>query len=337
MKHISTTATAVQKLNRSAKNLRKETRTSLAIALDSVAKSAGYDNWKHVTVCLEQTRSKPIEKALPKALAEFLQKQRQQTPPAKESIAAMLSGMVFALDIKDTERTVIPSDILENESIWLLTAADIWKTVFSADDELAKEDANQSNAEQELISRAFDVLVNFKFFVYVADSIPATVEEAYIRIFKDFPHPPTYIWLQGKFINMEDAHEIRLDGEVLYSSDGEGIVSYQSPGYQDGGTSPTGWEAPAAGMQPFIPRLDISKIESGFYEYVVHYGGQEMCREVGCRSISEAIIEVSDITGIDGYEIGYEGITVGTYPIGIIKNSAEKIAREARATVASFK
>ena len=76
MKFIPTTATAVEKLKRSAKNLRNETRTSLAVALESIAKSAGYDNWKHVTVCQEQTTSQPKDDVhFPKVLYDFLAQQ----------------------------------------------------------------------------------------------------------------------------------------------------------------------------------------------------------------------------------------------------------------------
>ena len=41
MEFISTTATAAEKLKRLAKTLRKTTRTSLAVALDAVAKQHG--------------------------------------------------------------------------------------------------------------------------------------------------------------------------------------------------------------------------------------------------------------------------------------------------------
>ena len=52
MQQSHLTATAVEKLKRSAKKVRNETGCSLAFALDQVASEAGYPNWKHVTEML---------------------------------------------------------------------------------------------------------------------------------------------------------------------------------------------------------------------------------------------------------------------------------------------
>ena len=337
MKHIPTTATAVQKLNRSAKNLRKETRSSLAAALEVVAKAAGYDNWKHVTVCFEQTKLQPTDRdSLPTILVEFLQKQRNQTPPTQASLDAMKSGLVFAMDVKDAERTTWPDGVIEDETMWLLTAEDIWTVFVNAESDLTGRSLAQSRDGEDLMQGAFDMLINYRFFVVLGDVIPATLKEAYVNVFKKFPHPPAYIWLKSNFIDMKDEHEIKDGDEVLYASNGSGLASYQTPGYQDRGNSPGESILYSQRGRPFIPRLDISRLEPGFYEYVMHYGGQEMYREAGYSSISDVIADVSDLTGIDGYEVEYQGLVVGTYPISMVKNSAERIAQEAVATAAQF-
>jgi len=56
MHHIHTTATAVEKLKRSAKARRDSHNCLLAEALDAVAVQAGYTGWKHVTQCAAVTR-----------------------------------------------------------------------------------------------------------------------------------------------------------------------------------------------------------------------------------------------------------------------------------------
>lgn len=57
MAFIHTTASAVEKLNQHAKQLRKASGATVPLAafLDEVAKKAGYHHWKHVTVCLAQS------------------------------------------------------------------------------------------------------------------------------------------------------------------------------------------------------------------------------------------------------------------------------------------
>jgi hypothetical protein len=336
LKHIPTTATAVQKLNRSAKKLRKETRSSLANALDAVANSAGYDSWKHVTVCLEQTKLESMDKSvLPTILAEFLQQQRIQTPPAQTSQDAMKFGLVFAMDVKDAERTRWPDEVVEDEGMWLLAAEDILKVFVHAPSDLTGKSLAQSQEGEDLMQGAFEMLINYRFFVFAGDTIPATLQDAYLSIFKKFPHPPSYVWLKGKFIDMEDEHEIKDGNEVVFSSSGNGLASYQTLNSQVIGNELDSAIAPLLD-RAFIPTLDISKLKAGFYEYVMHYGGQEMYRDAGYSSISEVLSDVTDVTGIAGYEVKYQGFSIGTYSISMVKSSAERIAQDAVATVAEF-
>ncbi|ABM96937.1 hypothetical protein [Methylibium petroleiphilum] len=52
MDMIKTTATAVEKLRRQARELSRATGKSLTECREAVALQAGYQNWKHVTACL---------------------------------------------------------------------------------------------------------------------------------------------------------------------------------------------------------------------------------------------------------------------------------------------
>ena len=103
MEFISTTATAAEKLKRLAKTLRKTTNTSLAVALNAVAKQHGYEHWKHVTVCLEQTASASCSKPLPESLKSLLDRAAARHPASAELQKAFAQGFVFALDVKDAE------------------------------------------------------------------------------------------------------------------------------------------------------------------------------------------------------------------------------------------
>lgn len=51
MRHIHTTATAVEKIRTEAKRTSRETGQQYHLALELLAVKAGYSNWKHVTVC----------------------------------------------------------------------------------------------------------------------------------------------------------------------------------------------------------------------------------------------------------------------------------------------
>src|SRR5688572_5281942 len=103
MPHIRTTATAVEKLKAEAKRLSKTSRILLTSAREQVARQAGYDNWKHVTVCAAETLREPREVGLPRAIEAFLVEHLADNPPSPATAAALATGLVFALDVKDAE------------------------------------------------------------------------------------------------------------------------------------------------------------------------------------------------------------------------------------------
>lgn len=55
MKHIHTTATAVEKLKSEAKALQKDSGATHSAALEKIAVQHGYTNWHHVTTCLKES------------------------------------------------------------------------------------------------------------------------------------------------------------------------------------------------------------------------------------------------------------------------------------------
>lgn len=59
MRHIPTTATAVEKLKRAAKAYRDAKDCPLHEALEAAAVQAGYMSWKHVTQCAADTSCEP--------------------------------------------------------------------------------------------------------------------------------------------------------------------------------------------------------------------------------------------------------------------------------------
>ena len=62
-----------------------------------------------------------------------------------------------------------------------------------------------------------------------------------------------------------------------------------------------------------------------------------MSSDAGLTSIRDALSSASDMTGdIEGFEVAYEGIAVGTYTLKSLQSSPESIAKDALATVAPF-
>ena len=64
MRFIPTTAARVEQLKKHAKRLKSTKGGKHADLLNAVAKTAGYDHWHHVTLCLEQTERSVLARTL---------------------------------------------------------------------------------------------------------------------------------------------------------------------------------------------------------------------------------------------------------------------------------
>lgn len=218
MEFISTTSTAVEKLKRSAKTLRKTSKTSLAVALDAIAKQHGYEHWKHVTVCQEQTASISGSRQLPKSLQDILDQATSRHPASAESQKAFAEGFVFAMDVKDAEQLALTPEYAECEDGWYLAADDLWRELIHQPDDETGTTLFETQAPEDLAGTALDDLQNYRFFRYLGAVTPASLEEAYKQASQLSFFPPTHVWLGGKFINVLEVPEIRVDGHVVLSS-----------------------------------------------------------------------------------------------------------------------
>lgn len=216
MKIIPTTQTAVEKLKRLAKKLRKSANMSLAVALDVVAKEHGYFHWKHVTVCAAQTTSPVKAASLPDSLANLLVKAAAEHPASKESQAAFASGFAFAMDAKDVFAQAIPSQYVECDDAWHIAAMDLWPALIH--DHETGTSLAQTASNDTLISLAFEFLENLRFFRFVGTTVPASVDEAYKQTSEVLVFPPTHFWVSGLFIDLSDVPEIKVNGNTLYST-----------------------------------------------------------------------------------------------------------------------
>lgn len=218
MEFISTTATAGEKLKRLAKTLRKSSKTSLAVALDAIAKQHGYEHWKHVTVCLEQTARLSSSKTLPRSLMDILDQAASRHPASAESQKAFAEGFVFAMDVKDAEQLTLTSEYAECEDGCYLAANDLWRELAHYRDDDTGNTLLETQSPEELASTALDDLLNYRLFRYLGAATPASLEDAYKLTSQLSFFPPTHVWLGGKFINILEVPEIRVDGQVVLSS-----------------------------------------------------------------------------------------------------------------------
>ncbi|MDI1258261.1 hypothetical protein [Aquabacterium sp.] len=337
MKIIPITATAAEKLKRLAKTLRKQTGTSLAKALDSVALDQGYGSWKHLTLCLTETQSagaSPL--TLPQSLLGYLEDEARANPSiAGTSGLAFQSGLVFALDVKDAE-TFNPGDnVVECGEAWMFAASDVWRLFVNAKDDETGKSLVDVYSGDALLQRAQDFYMDVRLFKYTGPDTPETLTEAFARVLRRSFFPPMYIWLKGKFIDMDDVRQSLVDGEVTYA------------------TAAVGEQASAAGhlvqiantslpkstpSDKVIMELDIERIDAGLYGFRLSFGPNEMDTGAGYSSIQEAIESAAAVTGpIRGYVVSYQGVVVGTYPLTMLQSSAAKVAQEAVDTVSALR
>jgi hypothetical protein len=349
LEHIPTTATAVQKLKRLAKNRRKSTGESLAAALDTVARESGYSTWKHVTV--SQAATAPSARApdpLQEAITSFLAEQRAAQPALPNTAQAMATGLVFAMDIKDASevRPESDPDVHECDDALAYLAGDIWSASTSRDLEEREGEGDLGNEREpdELLQEFIDFIGNYRFFRYSGDLVPKSLDDAFSTVFRGFFFPPTHAWISGTFFDMADVPEVRRDGRVVFSTS---PAPGDSPAKSANASSPSPKEPKGQATAdakaphercPFVARLDIRKLQAGLYEYNASYAGQELFSDAGFSSIAEALHAASDVTGdIVGFEVAYAGFVVGTYSVDVLRATADEVAQRAVDTAASLR
>lgn len=217
MDFISITATAVEKLKRQAKILRKTTGTSLAVALDAIAKQEGFHHWKHVTLCLEQTANLRSSKLLPESLKAFLDSTSVRRPALDSTQAAFAQGFVFAMDVKDAQDILLQADYEECDDGWHIAARDLWRSLVHYRDDEAGVTLFETQSPDDLLRTALDDLPNYRFFRYTGAKAPASLELAYQQIQEMSFFPATHIWLGGKFIDSSEVSEVQVNGQVAHA------------------------------------------------------------------------------------------------------------------------
>lgn len=316
MQFIPTTATAAEKLKRQAKTLRKTTGTSLAAALDAVAKQYGYEHWKHVTLCLEQTKA---HKPLPEILANDLQQAAEHDPASPETKSAFAHGFVFAMDVKDALELSLTSDYTECQDGWYLAAKYLWPDLVNYRDEETGTTLAETQEPEELLDIAREELHNYRFYRFSGRACPTIFEDAYKCVSQLSFFPPTHIWLQGQFIDIREVPEIQVDGKIVLSNmNGVTVLSSNAAAPR-----------PAKASQPLT--FSIDKIEPGLYRVAVHSGGVDVTEPSHYVSIEEAIRETAtDVPeGFAEYaQVVYAGISSGTMPIQTMVQTASQIAQQ---------
>jgi hypothetical protein len=338
--HIPTTATAVQKLKRLAKTRRKSSSESLAGAQDAIAREHGYRDWKHVTVCLAATAAEKCSPdALPHAVRDFLSEQQKVQPASAATAQAMATGLVFAMDIKDADNVRPESnpEIHECEDATAFLAGDVWRAVLRREREEGQGEDETSLEPDEEVQQLLDDIGNYRFFRFSGLAVPKNLDDAFAGPFRDFFFPPTHVWLEGKFFDMADVREVRVEGRVVYATSPGSSNSSPAAVYSASAAAPP--SAPNSRPKPefIVARLDVRKLQASLYEYVVSYSGQEMFSDAGFSSIADALREAADVTGsIRGYEVAFAGLVAGTYAVEELASTADQVAQRAVEIAASL-
>lgn len=239
MRHIPTTRTAVERLKHEAKQLRNP-RVSLLAAREQAAKNAGYDSWKHVSVCFTATQaSKNIR--LPDGVERFLAAERESTPLSSEGAEALTHGVVFAMDVKDATNARFEEDVLEFDAALPHLAADVLRSY------LAEEREVLELHDDDVLQYSIEHLSNYRFFRYTGRRSGTTLNDAFADVLGRHFFAPEFVWVDGKCHDMSTVKNVTVDGEVLYSSgrnaDGLTFATYRplrGTGPASPGTAPVG-------------------------------------------------------------------------------------------------
>lgn len=159
-----------------------------------------------------------FQPSLPASLKELLDQAAANDPASTKTQQAFDHGFVFAMDVKDADELPLSADFAACDDGWYRAARDLWRVLVHHRDEETGATLFESESPEDLAETAFDDLHNYRFFRYLGDDLPATVEDAYGMIHRISFFPPTHIWLGGKFVDISELSEVRLDSQVVQSS-----------------------------------------------------------------------------------------------------------------------
>jgi len=122
------------------------------------------------------------------------------------------------MDVKDAQDLKLTEVIAPCDDGWHLAARYLWPALVSQRDPETGESWHDSLDEQELASEAMDDIQNYRLFRRVGAGGQATLPAAYEFISKESFFAPTHIWSAGRFFDLAQVPEIRVNGEVVYAT-----------------------------------------------------------------------------------------------------------------------
>lgn len=217
-----------------ALSLRSGLKTKYGAALEAASRELGFRDWNTASAHGKRTRTvappaigKP--RKLTAELLSILDDAAADDPASEDTRLAFERGFVFALDVKDAEQLRDLREFVPADDGWHIAARNTWiELVHEADFETGRTLLESLDAAglQEV---AMDDLQNYRLFRFSGTTVPATLSEAYALVSKISFFAPTDMWLGGEFINLSEVPEIRVDGQVVYSTTQPGNDALQAP------------------------------------------------------------------------------------------------------------
>ena len=154
----------------------------------------------------------------PATLVDILDRAAASDPASAGTQQAFDHGFVFSMDVKDADELPLSEDFAACDDGWYRAARDLWRVLVHYRDEETGTTLFEAKSHEDLAETALDELLNYRFFRYLGGDLLASVEDACGVIHQMSFFPPTHIWLAGKFIDISELPEVRVDGKVILSN-----------------------------------------------------------------------------------------------------------------------
>lgn len=215
-----------------AADLGNGTKTKRGAALNTASRELGFRDWNTASAHAKSTRQVSATAQLlrlPAELKSLLDDAAAGDPASPETLAAFQRGFVFAIDVKDAPRLDEASVFFPADDGWHVASRDTWiELVHEPDFETGRSLADSADLSVAA-EVAMDDVQNYRLFRYTGPSTPATLSEAYALVMQISFFAPTHVWLGGQFISLSKVPEIRVDGQVVYSTTPPEDVALKAP------------------------------------------------------------------------------------------------------------
>ena len=227
------TSPSLFELKGKARTLQQQLSCKLHVAQQMVANSHGFRNWQTLSAMLstnqfEKKKAESDSFAMPQSIFGFIEELENEA--SQNEKLNFNKSVYFSLDIKDAMNFDVRNDFEETTPNLFARSLLLrqWNLYISGDPDfhgieefgigvkaLQKEELLRSFDPDEFCDSFMQDQMEYTIFRYTEPRPAITFEQAYALAMERCFFHPSFMWMNGTFIDLGSIPEIKVDGQVV--------------------------------------------------------------------------------------------------------------------------